>query len=246
MDWRDDGILLSVRHHGENAAIIEVLTREHGRHAGVVRGGTSRKLTPILQPGAELDLTWRARLAEHLGSFTVEPLRTRAGAIMGDRLALAGLNAVCAILCLVLPEREPHGAIHGATQALLDMVGEEGWPVAYLHWELAVLGDLGYGMDFSSCAATGGTEDLVYVSPKSGRAVSRAGAAGYEDRLLPLPGVLRDPRSADFSSDIGGVVDGLRTTGHFLTHAIQAQAHRALPDPRQRLIDLLGRSRAIS
>ena len=126
------------------------------------------------------------------------------------------------------------------------MLGEDGWPVAYLQWEAAVLADLGYRLDFSSCAATGGQDDLVYVSPKSGRAVSRLGAVGYEDRLLPLPPVLRDPRTGEFGADYAGVVQGLRTTGHFLAHAIEAQAHKALPEPRQRLIDLLGRRGVIS
>lgn len=237
MDWRDDGILLSVRRHGETAAIIEALTRDHGRHAGVVRGGTSRKLTPVLQPGAELDLTWKARLAEHIGSFTVEPLRTRAGSIMGDRLSLAALNAVTALLLLVMPEREPHPRIHSATQALLDLLGQEGWAVAYLHWEVAILEDLGYGLDLKSCAVTGSPEDLVYVSPKSGRAVSRKGAEGYEDKLLPLPEILSNARAGDRS----GLLPALGTTGFFLARVAAALGNKPLPEARLRLVDLLGR-----
>ena len=237
MDWRDQGILLSVRRHGETAAIIEVLTRDHGRHAGVVPGGTSRKLTPVLQPGADLDVTWRARLSEHIGTFSVEPLKTRAGAIMGDRRALAALNAVTALLGLLLPEREPHPRLHNSTRALLDILGADGWPVAYLQWEATLLDDLGYGMDLSACAVTGATENLCYVSPASGRAVSGEGARGYEDRLLPLPGVLRSPRSGDAS----GVAAGLVTTGHFLAKSAGTVAHRPLPSQRQRLIDLLAR-----
>ena len=238
MDWRDEGILLNIRHHGENAVIADALTQSHGRHLGLIRGGTSRKLAPILQPGAELDLTWRARLAEHMGSYTVEPLRTRVGGIMSDRLALAGLNAVTSILSRAMPEREPHPRIHSATQAVLDVLGEPGWPVAYLHWERAVLEDLGYGLDLSKCAVTGATTGLSFVSPKSGRAVSAEGAVGYEDRLLPLPDVLQDARTGDPD----GVPSGLQTTGAFLLRLVVAQGGEALPGPRQRLIDLFNRS----
>ena len=173
MDWRDQGILLSVRRHGETSAIIDTFTASHGRHAGVVRGGTSRRIAPILQPGAQLDLSWRARLEEHLGSFTVEPLRSRAAAAMSGRLALAGLNAVVSLLSFCLPEREPHPRLYKQSEQLLDLLGQdEIWPLAYLRWELALLDALGFGLDLSACAVTGASDDLVYVSPRSGRAVS--------------------------------------------------------------------------
>jgi DNA repair protein RecO (recombination protein O) len=242
MEWREQGILLAVRKHGENAAIIDVLTDGHGRHAGVVRGGTSRKLTPILQPGGQLDLTWRARLADHLGSFTVEPVRARAGALMGDGLALAGLNAICALLCFSLPEREPHPRLYRATLALMDVLGaDDNWPVAYLSWEVAFLEELGFGLDLGTCGATGATQDLAFVSPRTGRAVSRAGAAGFEDRLLPLPDVLRDPNTGDPA----GVTGGLRTTGHFLKTGLAASLGQSdLPPARARLVDALVRRQA--
>ena len=180
MEWRDHGILLSTRRHGETSAIIEVFTEAHGRHAGVVRGGTSRKIAPILQPGAQLDLLWRARLEDHIGSYQVEPLRSRAAAALSGRLALAGLNAVTALLSFCLPEREPHAALYARSEQLLDLLGQdEIWPLAYLKWELALLDDMGFGLDLGQCAATGTTEDLIYVSPKSGRAVSRAGAGDW-------------------------------------------------------------------
>ena len=174
MEWRDHGILLSTRRHGETAAIIEVFTEDHGRHAGVVRGGASRKIAPVLQPGAQLDLAWRARLEDHIGTFHVEPLRSRAAAAMSGRLALAGLNAVCALVGFCLPEREAHGRLYRQTERLLDLLGQdEIWPLAYLRWELALLEETGFGLDLSACAVTGAQDDLVYVSPKSGRAARR-------------------------------------------------------------------------
>ncbi len=236
MEWRDQGVLLSVRRHGESAAIIEVFTAAHGRHAGVVRGGASRKAAPILQPGAQLDVTWRARLDEHLGTYTVEPLRSRAG-LMEDRLALAGLNAICALLSHALPEREAHAALYPATIALLDSLELGDWVVEYLRWEVLLLEELGFGLDLSACAVTGVTEGLAYVSPRTGRAVSRAGAGEFADRLLPLPACLLG-RPADPT----GLAQGLRLTGHFLTRELgNTRTSQGLPDARLRLLEALGR-----
>ena len=192
MDWRDTGILLRTRKHGETSVILDVFTQGHGRHAGVLRGGTSRKIAPSLQPGAQLDLTWRARLEDHIGSYTVEPLRSRAAAALSGRLALAGLNTVTGLLAFCLPERQPHDALYLKTERLLDLLGQdEIWPLAYLRWELALLDDMGFGLDLSECAVTGVREGLVYVSPRTGRAVSREGAGEWADKLLPLPPCLR-------------------------------------------------------
>ena len=239
MDWRDEGVLLAVRRHGETSSIIEVFTLGHGRHAGIVHGGASRRLAPLLQPGAQLDVTWRARLDEHLGSYAVEPLRSRA-ALMSDRLALAGLNSICALLTFLLPEREAHGALYGATIGLLDRIGAgEGWAVDYLRWELGLLEEMGYGLDLSSCALTGSRDDLAYVSPKSGRAVAREAAGEWEDRLLPLPACLlgQGPAAA------GDIADGLRLTGYFLEHRIAPDlGNRPLPEARRRLVTLLSRA----
>jgi recombinational DNA repair protein (RecF pathway) len=157
IEWRDEGAVLAVRPHGENAAIVEVFTAAHGRHAGVVRGGTGRRMAPVLQPGTQVEVVWRARLADHLGAFTVEPLRSRAALVMSDRLALAGLNAVAALLAQVLPEREAHPGLYAQTVQVLDLLGqEEVWPLAYLRWEMALLEEMGFGLDLSVCAATGG------------------------------------------------------------------------------------------
>jgi DNA repair protein RecO (recombination protein O) len=240
IEWRDHGILLSTRRHGETSAIIELFTPDHGRHAGVVRGGTSRKIAPILQPGAQLDVTWRARLEDHIGSFTVEPLRSRAAAAMSDRLALAGLNAVTALLSFCLPEREAHKPLYERSEALLDLLGQtDVWPLAYLQWELNLLEEMGYALDLSACAVTGTTEDLIYVSPKSGRAVSRGAAGEWADRLLPLPDVLRGFGDAENSS----ILAALGTTGYFLSeHLARDLGQQGLPDARARLLDAIKRS----
>lgn len=232
MDWQDEGALLSVRPHGEASAIVEVFTRAHGRHAGVVRGGTSRRMAPVLQPGAQVQVVWRARLGEHIGSFAVEPLRARTG-VMGDAGRLAALTSVCALLRLALPEREAHGALWGDTVGLLDLL-EDGrdWALAYLKWEVRLLEDLGFGLDLSSCAVTGATEGLAYVSPRSGRAVSRAGAGEWAERLLPLPACLTGGAPGP-----GDLAAGLALTGHFLRKGLAPVLDgRDLPEARARLV----------
>lgn len=237
MEWRDEGALLSVRGHGESAAIIEVFTARHGRHAGVVRGGGGRRMAPVLQLGAQLDLTWKARLDEHLGAFAVEPIQSRAAGMLGDRCALSGLTAVCALLCFALPEREPQAALYAGSLALLDRLGAgPGWEPDYLFWEIGLLETLGYGLDLDRCAVTGSRDDLIYVSPKSGRAVSRAGAGDWADRLLPLPPCLRGAAGATRAE----VIAGLRVSGHFLaTRLAPALGERPLPEARRRLVGLL-------
>ncbi len=193
MDWRDEGILIAARRHGESAAIIEVLTRDHGRHSGVVRGGAGRRMTPVLQPGARLMVEWSARLEEHIGVFRVDPIGSWTAAIMGDRAALATLGAVTALIAVSLPERDAHPELYARSLALVEALGgAPDWPARYAAWELALLAELGFGLDLASCALTGGTADLVWVSPKSGRAVSRAAGAPWAGRLLALPGFLRD------------------------------------------------------
>ena len=239
IEWRDQGALLKVRKHGENSAIIEVFTQSHGKAAGVVRGGPSRKIAPILQPGAQLDVTWKARLDSHLGSFTVEPVRSRTAQVMQDRLGLAGLNAVTGLSSFVLPERDVHPALYSRTIQLLDLLGQtDVWPLAYLQWEVALLEDMGFALDLSACAVSGLNDDLFYVSPRTGRAVSRLAAGEWADRLLPLPHVLLGKGDADPEQ----IVIALKTTGHFLhNHLAKSLGDRALPEARQRLIDVLKR-----
>jgi DNA repair protein RecO (recombination protein O) len=239
MEWRDQGVLLSARPHGESAAIIEVFTPEYGRHLGLVRGGSGRKLAPILQPGAQLDLAWRARLEDHMGSFTVEPVRSRAAQSMSDRLALAGLNAVTALLSFCLAERETHRTLYHRSAQLLDLLGQSDlWPLAYLHWEMQLLDSLGFGLDLSSCAATGTDHDLVYVSPRSGRAVSKVGAGDWASRLLPLPPCMLGRGDATDAE----VALALDTTGHFLHHHLaEDMLHKPVPGARARFLNQLSR-----
>ena len=239
MEWRDQGAVLSVRKHGETSAIVEVFTEAHGRHAGVVRGGISRKLTPVLQPGSQVEVTWRARLEDHLGTFVVEPVRSRSAVVMSDRLALSGLNAITAMLRFTLPEREPHAQVYAGSIQLLDMLGVSGdWVLAYLRWELMLLEEMGFALDLSRCAVTGSFDDLIYVSPRTGRAVSRQGAADWADKLLPLPACLLGQGGAE----TGELLQGLITTGHFLNILARDLGNRPLPEARNRFIDRLART----
>ena len=233
MEWQADGTVIARRPHGENAIIIEVLTAAQGRHAGLVPGGASRKRAAMLQPGSRLQLRWRARRDDQLGTFSVEPLQSRAG-LLADPLALAGLNAVCALLVFTQPERDPHPALTAQTEALLDaMEAGTPWALTYLHWEMRLLAEMGFGLDLTSCAVTGAREGLAWVSPRSGRAVSRAGAGEWAHRLLPLPALLGgagDNRGR-------GLAEGLQITGHFLQSGVAEQlAGRPLPAARGRLI----------
>jgi DNA repair protein RecO (recombination protein O) len=239
MDWREEGTLLAVRTHGESAAIIEVFTESRGRHAGVVRGGAGRRLSPVLQPGAQLDLSWRARLEDHIGAFTVEPLRARAPAILGDRLALLALSSVCALLAFALPERQAHPRLYHATLTTLDsLVAGPGWGAVYLRWEMAVLEEMGFGLDLAACAVTGAATELAYVSPRTGRAVSAQAAGEWATRLLPLPAAMLGAVPAE-GVDLR---DALIVTGHFLErHLAPSVGERPLPAARQRLVDALGR-----
>lgn len=237
MDWRDEGFLLTVRPHGESSAIIDVFTRARGRHAGVVRGGSSSRMGPILQPGVQLDVAWRARMDDHIGSYTVEPLQFRT-AILSDRLALLGLGSICALLSFALPDRDPHSALYDQSIALLDrMLAAGDWGPEYLKWELCLLEDAGFGLDLSCCAVTGSTTELAFVSPRSGRAVSRAGAGDWAERLLPLPPMLIGGQTTP-----QGLHEGLRLTGHFLERALApALGDRPLPEARRRLVTLFAR-----
>lgn len=240
MEWRDRGILLSTRKHGETSAIIEVFTPLHGRHLGVVRAGTSRKLAPILQPGAQLDVTWRARLDDHIGTFNVELLRSRSAIAISNRLALAALNAVVAILRLVLPEREAMGNFYTATEQLLDLLDQQDTlPLIYLKWEMLLLETMGYGLDLRTCAVTGKASDLQYISPKSGHAVSTQGAGKWVDRLLPLPVVMIGKGSANTAE----VLAALKVTGFFIeNHLFKGLDLDRAPDARGRLLEIIGKS----
>jgi len=237
VEWRDEGVVLSAKSHGETSAIVELFTAEHGRHAGLVRGGASRRMKPVLQPGNSVSVTWRARLPEHLGNFTIDLDRARAGVLMEDPLSLAGLTGACAVVS-ALPEREDHPALYDAFTILLDTLEEpEVWPAVFVRFELGLLQELGFGLDLTECAATGSSEDLIYVSPKTGRAVSREAGEPYEKRLYRLPPFLVGGRIT--AADPQDVADGLRLTGHFLERHLFGPFHGRLPDARYRLIERL-------
>ncbi|OSP55636.1 DNA repair protein RecO [Pseudoruegeria sp. SK021] len=239
MEWRDQGTVLAVRQHGESSAILEVFTEAHGRHAGVVRGGAGRRLSPFLQTGAQLDVTWRGRLDDHLGSFTIEPLRNRGAGLMQDRLGLEGMNAVCGLLAFSLPERAVFPELYGRSMDLLDLLSiTPAWPLAYLRWEMLLLEEMGFGLDLSRCAVTGATEGLCYVSPRTGRAVTAVGAGAWAERLLPLEPCMLGQGDAPNAE----IARALRTTGHFLeAHLPRRYAGQPFPAARGRLIDLLAR-----
>jgi DNA repair protein RecO (recombination protein O) len=232
MEWNDSAIVLSARSHGETGLILEALTRTHGRHMGLVRGSRNRAL---LQAGNGLTLHWRARLVDHLGSFTVEPAQSRAGALMESRAALTGLNAFTAIASAALPERLAYPQVFDAAEILLAAMMEADfahWGPLYVRWECGLLDALGFGLDLSQCAATGETGDLVYVSPRSGRAVSREGGRDYAERLLPLPAFLLG--SQNFP-DLAATRAGLQLTGHFLAERVLRPNNRDMPAARLRL-----------
>lgn len=245
MEWNDEGIVLSVRPLGESSTVLECLTRDYGRHAGLVRGGASRRLRGVLQPGNTLRLHWRARLSEHLGNFSVEAERLRAGALLESRDALMGLNAFSALASAVLPEREPHASVFEAGEILLDAMAADTflhWGPLFVRWETGLLEALGFGLDLSRCAATGSSEELRYVSPKSGRAVSAAAGEPYRERLLALPEFLLASRNSETTGN--DIVAGLELTAWFLRDRVLKPHDRDLPAARLRLSELAARESA--
>lgn len=246
MQWSDEGIVLSLRAHGETSAILEALTGEHGRHLGLVRGGASSKIRAVLQPGNKVRLTWRARISENLGVFAVEPVKARAHALFESRAGLAGLNALTGVASAVLPEREPHTPAYEGADALLDAIAGHDfadWAPLYVRWEAGLLDELGFGLDLSRCAATGATDDLIYVSPRTGRAVSAQSGAPYREKLLALPAFLLDGAAQPSAVD---VLAGLNLTFYFLENRVLAPHGRTLPDARRRLAELAARRSAES
>lgn len=215
MEWSDEGLVLGLRRHGEATAILETLTAAHGRHLGVVRDGRSRRQAATLQPGNRVALRWRARLDEHLGNFTVEPARLRPALTLGDAATMDALNWLCALLRL-LPERDPHPELYAAVDIAAEHLAEARHARALIaRIELATLTALGFGLDLTKCAATGATQELVFVSPRTGRAVSRAAGAPWAGRLLDLPSFLNGAPDGAEPSD-AEIEAGLRLTGFFL------------------------------
>jgi DNA repair protein RecO (recombination protein O) len=244
MQWCDEAIVLSLRPHGETAGILELLTRKHGRHLGIVHGCSSSRIRGALQPGNRLNVTWRARIAEQLGVLETELMSARATQFFERRSSLMALNAAVAVAGSVLPEREPHEAAYEGSDVLLDAVSGgdlTDWGALFVYWELGLLHELGFGLDLSTCAVTGTTDDLIYVSPRSGRAVSRVAGQDYCERLLELPQFLRGP---GIEADMAGIAAGLQLTAHFLCRWVLNPYGREIPFARQRLADFAVRTHA--
>jgi DNA repair protein RecO (recombination protein O) len=233
MQWTDDAIVLGIKRHGETSAIAELLTREHGRHMGLVRGGFGSRLKPALQPGNSVSAVWRARLDEHLGTYTVEPVKMRTASVFATSHASFGVSHL-ASLARLLPERDPHGSIYIELETILDHLDDvTSIAPRVARFEMQMLVELGFGLDLSSCAATGNTAELIYVSPKSGRAVSREGAGEWADRLLRLPTFLQDDEVVPGVDELN---DAFSLTGHFLSRLVLEPRGQMLSDARAHFI----------
>ncbi|WP_020176315.1 DNA repair protein RecO [Methyloferula stellata] len=228
MEWRDEGLITGLKKYGETSVILEVMTKAHGRHLGLVKGGRSKRMHAVLQPGNQADLVWRARLDEHLGTFAVEATALRASRFLANSEALHALNLITSLLRL-MPERDPHQNLYRAASLIADELDtSEHIPAMLVRFEMVILAELGFGLDLDSCAATGGHEDLIYVSPKSGRAVSREAGAPYRDKLLPLPAFLRG-EDHDTKPPPCDIRDGFRLTEYFLMRDLFAPRGLAMP-----------------
>lgn len=244
MEWTDDGIVLGVRRHGESSAIVELLTRSHGRHLGLVRGGAGSRMRPLLQPGNSVSALWRARLDEHLGTYALEGTRMRAASLLASSHATYGVTHLAA-LARLLPERDPHEGIFAMLERTLDDFDQAGGAAIHLvRFELAMLGELGFGLDLSACAATGTTADLIYVSPKSGGAVSRQAGEPWRDRLLPLPSFLRASHNEQSGWSEQDLLDGFELTGRFLLRYVLEPRGQGHSDARAGFINAVVRKRA--
>ncbi len=237
IEFEDQAFMLSARPHGEAGAIIEVLTATRGKWAAHVAGGGSRRMKPVLQPGARVIVSYRARMSDQLGSASLEPVGEGPSALFDDSLALAGLTAAAAVTAAALPEREPHPGAYLAFEALIQALADSDiWPAVFVRFEAGLLAELGFGLDLARCAVTGGADDLVWVSPRTGRAVSAEAGEPYRDRLLALPPFLLSAQGGLRPGDIGA---GLTLSGHFLASFVFAPLNRPLPPARLRLIERL-------
>jgi DNA repair protein RecO (recombination protein O) len=244
MEWTDEGIVLGVRRHGESSAIVELLTRSHGRHLGLVRGGAGSRMRPLLQPGNSVRAVWRARLDEHLGCYTVEGLRLRAASVLASSYAAYGVTHL-ASLARLLPERDPHEGIYELLDRTLDDFDDIGEAAAHLiKFELAMLAELGFGLDLETCAATGATTEIVYVSPKSGGAVSRQAGEAWHGRLLRLPPFLRQGEGGVNGWSDQDLQDGFQLTGLFLLRHVLEPRGQGHSDAREGFINAVTKHRA--
>ncbi len=241
MEWTDQGFVLAARAHGEGGAVIQLLTREHGRHAGLLHGGQGGRNRAHAQPGNQVDALWRARLPEHLGTYRLEPIRHHAASVLDDADRLAGLAAACAVAEIALPEREEHRPVYDGFAVLVESLVADStndvWPAVYVRWELGLLAALGFGLALDSCAATGVNDQLAYVSPRTGRAVSLSAGEPYREKLLRLPPFLAGGSSPAHED----VLDGLKLTGHFLARHIFHPLDRPEPAARSSMVARLSK-----
>ena len=239
MHWTDEGIVLGVKRHGETSGILELMTREHGRHLGLMRGAFGSRMKPVLQTGNSVNATWRARLDEHLGNYAVEGQELRAAHFFAAPHAVYGVTHLAALMRL-LPERDPHPGLYAAFDAVLNELADAAIAAPkVVRFELQLLSELGFGLDLAQCAATGATTDLAHVSPKSGRAVSRAAGEPWADRLLRLPAFLRE----DVAPSAADLADGFALTGYFLERHVLEPRGLSLSDERAHFIAALARAR---
>ena len=240
MEWREEAIVLGVRRHGESSVIAEVMTRDRGRHLGIVRGGRSRRQQPVLQPGNSVEAHWRARLDEHMGMFVLEPVTLRAASLIESAAALNAVQLAAAHLRL-LPERDPHPRLFDGLAVIVEHLDEpQTAAMLMLRFEIALLEELGFGLDLTRCAATGQTTDLVYVSPKTGRAVSREAGAPWHDKLLPLPAFLAEEGGEEGQVELG---EAFRLTGFFLTRNVYDPRGLKAPEARHGLLAALAKGK---
>jgi DNA repair protein RecO (recombination protein O) len=239
MQWTDEGIVLGVKRHGEANGILELITREHGRHLGLVRGGFGSRMKPVLQVGNGVSANWRARLDEHLGNYTIEAMNLRAANFFNASHAIYGVSHLAALMRL-LPERDPHAGLYAEFDSILDRLAD---PVLaaplVVRFELRLLSELGFGLDLEQCASTGARADLVYVSPKSGRAVSRDAGEPWADKMLRLPAFLRERDTQAAGRDLA---DGFALTGFFLARHVLEPRGLKLGEERAHFIAALARA----
>ncbi len=234
MEWRDEAIVLGTKKHGENSVILSLFTRDHGRHSGMVRGAFSKKNRGSLQAGNKVSVVWRGRLEEHLGNFQIELLESNAAQLIMDSGKLAALSTACTMVEMGFSDREAHPGLYETLSSLVIALDHESWPQTYIKWEVTLLSELGFGLDFSQCASTGAKENLIYVSPKSGRAVSESAGYPYKDKLLPLPQFLLGKGEMDEFT----YSQALRLTWYFFNRHMFSVRNIDMPDTRQRLMKI--------
>ena len=231
LEWQDSGIILSVRGHGDTGGIVSILTRDHGRAMGYVYGATSTKTRGVLEPGNLVSIDWKAKSNDQLGTFTLELEKSIAADVMDDAAKLTAMQSACVLADKTMPEREKHTGMYEGTKALMASFATDIWAPTYIYWEMGLLRELGFGLDLSKCAATGAVDNLIYVSPKSGCAVSEAAGEVYKEKLLALPPFLRGEGGFEESD----ILNGLKLTGHFLLHRVFSLSNSNLPESRLRL-----------